>query len=137
MTAPPKWAQDLTLRALEWWEAQGHTAPLVSLSWRHRAGVYSSGIAGLTPNGVLVRGGSSRLDQRMVLLHELAHLLAESIRGGQVWVLDHPPVFWETAWALYRWAKLPIRYCLREEGNYRKGAVLAYRRSRKGVKCQP
>lgn len=123
MSNPPKWAQDLTLKALLWWESQGNTAPLVELKWRHAKNRYqSSGVAYLDGK-IVVSAGKNRTDQKLVLLHEIAHQL----NPGE----HHGDKFWDTAWALFRWAKLPVRYCVNREKSYRVGAYAAYKRSLK------
>ncbi len=147
MATAPQWAQDLVLDTWLYWQ-KAHAfenfgtwdKPLPVIDWRntHRRGTYfkfakpkkSSGRAwnkqALVPEDrIVVTAGSERLDQRVVLLHELAHILSPV---GE----HHGSHFWDVAWELYRWAKIPIRYAKTREGNYRKGALVAYSRSRKG-----
>mgnify|MGYP001595901362 FL=1 len=118
MAAPPKWAQSLCLDALTWWERQGHTTPNPSLTWRRGSSRQSSGRA--NDKSIVVTAGTYRTDAKMVLLHEMAHTFTG---------VGHTDLFWDTAWALYRWAKLPIRYCRTREGTYRRGSLAAYARS--------
>ncbi len=124
MRAPPKWAQELTLNALLWWEEQCESAPNFELRWR-RGKRYdkryeSSGRAGIFKDKfVLVTAGTNRIDAKLVLLHEIAHQLTNDF---------HTAHFWDVAWQLYRWAKLPMRYCIKREQDYRKGAMIAYKR---------
>lgn len=66
---------------------------------------------------------TARDDQRLTLLHELAHWLCGP---GE----HHPPLFWDTAWRLYRRYKVPINYAKAREGSYRKESIAAYSRSR-------
>jgi len=123
VTTPPAWAQDLTLKALLWWERQGKTAPLFDLRWRHCNRPRSSGTARIiAPHWIVVRAGKSRLDAKLCLLHEIAHQLTND---------GHTPEFWDVAWQLYRWAKLPMRYCIEREQYYRKGAMIAYKKGAK------
>lgn len=91
-----------------------------SYTWKDRG---SSGSTDLERDRIVVTAGASRLDAKLVLLHELAHHVTKA------W---HTPAFWDVAWKLYRWAKLPILYVKRREGHYRKGALVAYRRNMKG-----
>ena len=122
MVVPPKWAQNLLLEALLWWEEQGGvSSPNVSLKWCRRDRQGSTGVAWSARGLIIVRAGTSRVSVKLVLLHELAHVLRPAEEG-------HTAGFWDTAWALYRWAKLPVRYCLGSECGYRKGAAVAYRR---------
>ena len=122
MPAPPKWAQDYLLDALCWWTDQTMSeCALPSLSWRRCNRKLSSGAFNLGFNQIRMNAGRDLLDAKVVLLHELAH----SIVPGE----GHTPRFWETAWRLFRWAKLPIGYVRQQEGNYKNGALVAYRRS--------
>jgi len=118
--APPKWAQDLLLDALTWWESQGNDIPNITLTWRRGQQSWSSGRAFC--DRIVVTAGSDRIDTKVVLLHETAHVLNPGVHHGAR--------FWDTAWTLYRWARLPVRYCRQREHEYR-GATLAYARSRK------
>jgi len=151
MKAPPKWAQELTIKAILHLQSLGYKADLPELNWRH--GVYrdSSGHC-KNGNSITVTAGRSRVDQKLVLLHEITHtvtecekkyitsdqakkrgwIISKESEGLPFWTrtLHHTSEFWDTAWLLYRWAKLPVRYCLKREQGYRKGAVVAYRRSR-------
>jgi hypothetical protein len=122
---------------------------LPELRWRHRPGLTTSGCCGKTR--ITVRAGRDRTDTKLVILHEVAHFVTPdevretTLKGvidaqsgkeiGDFKVtrrLYHTDTFWDTAWRLYRWAKIPVRYALQREGEYKAGAVLAYRRSRKG-----
>ena len=141
MAVAPKWAQALVVATLLHWQAtHGEDKPLPELTWRragrrvHRYGCRIVGPPnGLTPvlstgqcsesGSIVVTAGSSRLDQKLVLLHELAHHLCPVQEY-------HGAMFWDVAWALFRWAKLPIKYVKAREGSYRKGALVAYRKSR-------
>jgi hypothetical protein len=117
------------LAALLWGEDNDYHVPPVSLTWHRRNRPYSSGQGGL--ERITINAGSQRTDAKLVLLHEIAHALAGQ-RGHQ-W---HTELFWETAWELYRWAKLPIRYCQKREYSYRKKAAIAYRRSVKSPQAR-
>ncbi len=124
----PKWAQELTLNAVLYIQSlPGHgRTELPNLTWRHRQGKESSGTLFYNRNkGISLNAGRLRQDIKLVLLHEIVH-----------WTLPnnehHSSKFWDLAWELYRWAGLPTRYCLNREKSYRKGAVAAYHRARKG-----
>jgi hypothetical protein len=147
----PKWVESLVLDALVYLEEQGHQVTVPTINWRHRAGYDSSGRASGKDGkeSITISAGKSRLDAKLVILHEIAHTGTES--KPQYWNIekakkhgwifpqepDHPIVvrnichtdeFWDIAWKLYRWAKLPIRYCQQREYSYKAGAQAAYKR---------
>ena len=133
MATMPKWAQELLLDAclafgkedvpdVMWRKAHRRVYQGWSRDIRVPAYTDTSGYAVPSQNRITITAGTNRLDQKRALLHELAHLLAG--RG-------HSALFWDRAWELYRWAEMPVRVIARREGAYRKGALLAYARSRK------
>ena len=122
MKAAPKWAQDLTINALLWWESQGNNPAIPELVWRHGSRRSSSGTAWTKSKRIVITAGRDRTDQKFVLLHEIAHTLTPENA-------HHSDRFWDIAWALYRWAKLPIRYCVNREKTYKIGAMVSYRRT--------
>jgi len=119
MARTPKWAEDLLLDACVYLGLDD----IPDLSWRKTKHNYSSGRCQYysTPR-IVVSAGKNRFDQKLVLLHEIAHAANPK--------QHHSDKFWDTAWNLYRWAKLPIRKTLQNEGNYKKGAITAYKRSK-------
>ena len=119
---PPKWAENLLLEALTWWESQGNQVPTPELRWIRRNRFTSAGKG--CSEYIKISAGHNRLHAKILLLHETAHAIVG--RDGAKWHSSH---FWDVTWALYRWARLPIRYCRQIEGNYRKGALMGYRRS--------
>jgi len=145
----PKWAERLVLNALIYLEESGYKVPTPKIIWRRGRSSFSSGHAH-PPDEITITAGKNRIDAKLVLLHELAHTVAgnkpvyldveRAIKQG--WRFVHEPTepliigtrshtseFWDIAWKLYRWAKLPIRYCQQREYSYRKGAAVAYRRN--------
>mgnify|MGYP001589009242 CR=1 FL=1 len=122
MAAPPEWAQDLMLNALLY---KGFD-DIPELVWRHTKREVSSGVYSPRTKQIRIMAGSDRKDAKLVLLHEIAHFITP--RKGSIF---HTGIFWDITWDLYRWAKLPIRYCLKREGHYKKGATLAYHRIHK------
>ena len=120
----PVWAQDLLLNALSWAEEKGYKAEIPNLVWR-RCNKFGSGghARQVYPVCITMNAGKDHTEQKIVLLHELAHILNPNE--------GHTAKFWDTAWELFRWAKLPIRVCKIREGNYKKGALLAYDRSKR------
>ena len=71
------------------------------LSWRRRAGEHSTGVTRRHDGIVAVRAGSDELDQRLTLLHELAHWLSPPPRRARR-AIHHGRPFYEVAFALYR-----------------------------------
>lgn len=129
----PKWAQDLMLNALLWWESQGNEVPNISLEWRHRTGKQSTGTAYGDQDRIRIRQGTDRVDAKLVLLHEIAHQIAKVNNPYE----HHTQKFWNIAWQLYRWAKLPVRYCLWREVKQNNmvggwvGAQVAYQKTKR------
>lgn len=133
----PKWAQDLILDAMLYLESKGIQGELPDVKWRqsHTAWNFkanrpalrkvSSGVC--HTRHITIVQGKDRTDTKLVILHELAHWVLPD-KGGHE---GHTPKFWDIAWMLYREFKLPVRYCLTREQNYRKGAVVAYRKSKR------
>lgn len=144
MNTPPKWAQELLIDACLFLGVND----LPELKWKHRPWPQSSGSCGKTK--ITVRAGKDRTDAKLVLLHEIAHFVTPEEKqemtlkgdwfGGEGKRVENPRVtrrlyhtdsFWDTAWRLFRWAKIPIRYALEREGNYKTGAIAAYKRGRR------
>jgi hypothetical protein len=97
MADAPAWARSLVLTVCA--EAD---APLPRLVWRHRYRPTSSGVTRQSAGVVSVVAGRDPIDQRLTLLHELAHWLtpAPSRRRGRT--RHHDAAFYTTAFALYR-----------------------------------
>ena len=151
MSKIPQWAQDLTIDTILYLQSQGFKVELPELVWRHGYKFHSSGHCSGKIK-VIITAGKNRLDQKLVLLHELAHTVTES--EPKYWDIErakkhgwifpdgepdkpiiiqqrcHTDKFWDTAWDLYRYYKLPIGYCKQREGNYKKGALIAYHKSK-------
>ena len=110
----PRWALDLVAEVCA--DAGAHP-PL--LSWRTRRGEASTGVARRADGLVAVRAGSDPLDQRLTLLHELAHWLtpASRRRGRSE---HHGRAFYAIAFELYRRHGLAEADALRlESARYR------------------
>jgi hypothetical protein len=92
----PAWALDLVAAV-----CADAAVPPPRLLWRARHGEASTGVARRADRIVAVRAGSDPLDQRLTLLHELAHWLtpASRRRGRSV---HHGRAFYAIAFALYR-----------------------------------
>ena len=97
MAEAPAWARSLVLAVCA--EAD---APLPHLTWRHRDRPTSSGVTRQSTCVISVVAGHDAVDQRLTLLHELAHWLAPAARRGRRRTRHHDAGFYTTAFALYR-----------------------------------
>jgi predicted metal-dependent hydrolase len=122
VAAPPKWARKLLRRVAR--DTQRRTRP--RLKWRRQRRRLSSGWCHLATSTIMIHAGTARRDQKLVLLHELAHWLVQA---------GHTRTFWETAFALYRRYKVPLRYAFKSEQHDKK-ARAAYRRLRRAAKTR-
>jgi hypothetical protein len=114
MTAPA-WALELVTEVCA---AAGVPAP--RLSWRHRAGETSTGVARRHDGAIAVRAGADPLDQRLTLLHELAHWLTPPAQRRRGRTEHHGRAFYRVAFNLYERHGVPAADALRlESGRYR------------------
>ena len=120
MALPPTWAHKLLIRVTR--DAQRRDRP--RLKWRRHNRHLSSGWCHMATGTIMIHAGTAHRDQKLVLLHELAHWL---VRAG------HTTTFWDTAFALYRRYKVPMRYAFKSEKHAKK-ARAAYRRNCKAAK---
>jgi hypothetical protein len=97
MAEAPDWARSLVLLVCS--EAD---APLPHLSWRYRDRPTSSGVTRRSNGAVSLVAGSDPLDQRLTLLHELAHWLAPAPPRRRSRVRHHGAAFYAIAFPLYR-----------------------------------
>jgi hypothetical protein len=113
MTAPA-WAAELVEAVC----ADASVAP-PRLTWRNRQGAHSTGVARRQAGTISVRAGSDPLDQRLTLLHELAHWLAVPVRRRGRRTAHHDLAFYRIAFELYRCHGLSDADALRlEAGHY-------------------
>jgi hypothetical protein len=114
----PAWAERIVREV-----ARSQRRPRPTLRWRRSRYQRSAGSADshqYSDGGVIsIAAGKDRLDQRLVLLHELAHWLGPPGEG-------HTLAFWRRAWRLYRRYRVPMYYALAREGRYHR-ALQAYR----------
>ena len=80
---------------------------------------FSSGVSYTKKNRIAITAGTSKKDQKLVLLHELAHLLAPEKE-------HHGAEFWKIAWKLYQQYGVPLPYARKREFKYRKMAKSVY-----------
>lgn len=90
------------------------------LAWRRRAGEHSTGVTRRHDSVVAVRAGSDQLDQRLTLLHELAHWLAPPVHRSGRRAVHHGRAFYEIAFELYARHDIEAADALRlESARYR------------------
>lgn len=115
----PNWVSDLVIKVLE----EHNCNDIPNLTWRRYNSYSSSGTAYYDKEkGIVIRAGkkAKRWEQKLVLLHELAHWLRPNKE-------PHSPDFWKLAFQLYKENKIPIRKALDREKSYKKGAENGYR----------
>ena len=95
---PPDWADALVAVVCN----EASVAP-PRLTWRRRSAPHSTGVARRHLGVISVRAGDDPLDQRLTLLHELAHWLAPAPqRGRGARTAHHGRDFYRIAFELYR-----------------------------------
>jgi hypothetical protein len=107
----PAWAAEM-VRAV--CATAGATPPLVR--WRRAGRSASSGVTRRSAGSISVTAGTDALDQRLTLLHELAHWLAPAPRRRRGRVLHHDARFYAVAFDLYRRHGIPDAEVLALEG---------------------
>jgi hypothetical protein len=111
MAESPAWARSLVLLVCS--EAD---APLPRLTWRLRDRPTSSGVTRRSMGSISLAAGSDVLDQRLTLLHELAHWLAAALpRRRRSLVRHHDAAFYAIAFPLYRRHGVPDAFALAGE----------------------
>jgi hypothetical protein len=91
----PLWAVELVHAVC----AEAGVEPPARLSWRRRASPNSTGVARREAGVIAVRAGTDEADQRLTLLHELAHWITPWPRRRRS--THHGRAFYRTAFALY------------------------------------
>jgi hypothetical protein len=110
MAEAPAWARSLVMEVCS--EAD---APLPRLSWRTRDRPASSGVTRQSVGRISLVAGSDPLDQRLTLLHELAHWLTPRSRGRRGRARHHDAAFYSRAFDLYRRHGVPDHVALAGE----------------------
>ncbi|HET7601784.1 MAG TPA: hypothetical protein VFK36_02120 [Gemmatimonadales bacterium] len=118
MPEAPTWARALVLQVCA--EAG---APTPRLSWRFRDRPTSSGVTRRAAGSISVVAGQDPMDQRLTLLHELAHWLDPALaaprRRGARRVGHHGLAFYRLAFSLYERFGVPAAFALTAEaGRY-------------------
>jgi len=139
----PAWAAEIVQTACA---AAGVAEP--GLRWRRAQRAASSGVTRRSAGSIAVTAGTDELDQRLTLLHELAHWIAPAPRRRRGRVLHHDVHFYAIAFDLYRRHGIPDAEALaREGGRYPSslrharglgipGADDAWRRRRDGLRAR-
>lgn len=96
-------------------------------TWRYVPKVRPSSSGNARPNGrIHISAGEDKMDQRLVLLHELAHhIMMKTKKGRQA---HHNTVFWKLAFELYERYNVDMKYAQKRETNYRKTAGVVFER---------
>jgi hypothetical protein len=140
----PAWAIELVSLVC----ADAAVAP-PRLLWRTRRGSPSTGVARRSEGTVSVRAGGDPLDQRLTLLHELAHWIAPAERRRARRSVHHGRAFYAIAFDLYRRHGLAHADALRlEAARYRSalghavalgvpGAAQALAEHRSSIRTRP
>lgn len=113
--SPPAWAVELLQTV-----CADAGVPPPRLLWRSRRGSQSTGVTRRDVGAVSVRAGTDPVDQRLTLLHELAHWLTPVQRGRRRRAVHHDRAFYLAAFGLYRRHGLSDADALRlESARYR------------------
>ena len=110
MAEAPIWARALVVTACA--EAD---VPLPRLRWRVRARPTSSGVTRRHDGSISLTAGSDLVDQRLTLLHELAHWLAPMPSRRRRRATHHDLAFYRVAFELYRRHGIPGEVALAGE----------------------
>lgn len=110
----PAWARALVREVCE---GAGVGEPL--LRWRRAPRSSSTGLARVTTGSISVTAGTDPIDQRLTLLHELAHWLGPRPGRRRRRVPHHDAAFFQLAFELYRRHGIPDDEALtRESGRH-------------------
>lgn len=107
----PVWATEIVHGVCA---AAGVTEP--AMRWRHAQRSTSSGVTRRSAGSISVTAGADPLDQRLTLLHELAHWLGPIPRRRRGGMRHHDERFYAIAFDLYRRHGIPAAEVLAREG---------------------
>jgi len=111
---PPEWAAALVVEVCA---AAGRPGPAVR--WRRARRANSSGVTRPDLGQITVTAGTDPIDQRLTLLHELAHWLAPRAPRRRRRTSHHNATFYQVAFALYHAHGISAAEAiLREGGRY-------------------
>ncbi|MDP9468959.1 MAG: hypothetical protein M3P32_09525 [Chloroflexota bacterium] len=114
----PAWAERLVEEVCT---AAAVPSPL--LRWRRTRRSSSSGATRVEAGTISVTAGTDELDQRLTLLHELAHWLGPRSRRRRRRIIHHDAAFFTTAFELYRRHGIPDAAALEREGGRHPSAL--------------
>jgi hypothetical protein len=114
----PPWAREIVRDVCL---AAGVAEP--AMRWRRASRSSSSGVTRRSAGSISVTAGSDPLDQRLTLLHELAHWLAPAPRRRHGRVAHHDVRFYAAAFDLYRRHGIPDSEVLAREGGRHPSAL--------------
>lgn len=138
MAEVPEWAQELIVKVCKdhkrWpptteWKERGKRE---EHRWKYMPDgtritiLAPSSSSGTTwsSNRIRIRAGSDLQDQKLVLLHELAHHILNKGKAGRR--AHHSLRFWRLAFKLYQTYGMDMDYAYQREKEYKKGATVAY-----------
>ena len=107
----PSWAREIVRGECG---AAGVAEP--AMRWRHARRSASSGVTRRSAGSISVTAGTDPLDQRLTLLHELAHWLGPAPRRRRGRAQHHDARFYAIAFDLYRRHEIPDPEILAREG---------------------
>ena len=107
----PAWVAEIVRAACA---AAGVGQP--SVRWRRARRAASSGVTRRSAGTIAVTAGTDELDQRLTLLHELAHWIAPQPRRRRGRALHHDAQFYAVAFELYHRHGIPDAEALAREG---------------------
>jgi hypothetical protein len=117
----PQWVLDLAEDVVK-----KHTHKRIPvITWRQGHGFHSSGREFGIEKRIAITAGTDEQDQKLVVLHELAHYLCP-VKA------HHNMRFWRTAWMLYKEYDIPEEYAFKREQDYKKKAVTAFNEMKGG-----
>jgi hypothetical protein len=102
MAEAPAWARGLVAAV-----CADAPSPPPRLVWRHRQRPTSSGVTRRREGSISLVAGSDPLDQRLTLLHELAHWIVPALPRRRRRVAHHDAAFYAAAFRLYRRHGIP------------------------------